>query len=78
VIELRDKESGKLLGNITESHLQFLIDQLEEESLDDVDYYINKETLEVFEERGADPALLKLLRTGLGSRDSMEIEWSRG
>jgi hypothetical protein len=77
MIELRDKEKETSLGNITEDQLQFLIDQLEEESLDDADYYINRETLGLFEERGADPGLLAMLRKGLGSRESMEIEWSR-
>jgi hypothetical protein len=77
MVELRDKDKGTSLGRITDEQLQFLIDQLEEESLDDVDYYINRETLEVFEERGADPALLSMLKKALGSRESMEIEWSR-
>ena len=32
MIQLRDKESGEVLGAITEDDLQFLIDNLEEES----------------------------------------------
>ena len=53
MIELRDKDNGTVLGSISEDDLQFLIDHLEEESDDDVDYYINRSTLEIFKEKGA-------------------------
>ncbi|MBN1824639.1 MAG: galactosyldiacylglycerol synthase [Candidatus Eisenbacteria bacterium] len=75
MIELFDKQSGKKLGRISEEQLNFLIDQLEEETEEDVDYYINKPTLEMFKDRDIDPALLQLLEKGLGSREEMEIEW---
>jgi processive 1,2-diacylglycerol beta-glucosyltransferase len=75
MIELRDKETGKSLGRITEDQLQFLIDQLEEESPEDTDYYINAATLDAFESAGADDALMSLLRRALGSREEMEVEW---
>ena len=77
MIELRDKDTGGVVGNITEAQLQFLVDHLEEESRDDRDYYINQTTLEVFEEEGADPELVAILRKALGSREEMEIRWSR-
>lgn len=78
MIELRDKETGARLGAISEEQLQFLVDQLEEESAGDVDYYINATTIDLFESAGADPALLDLLRRALGDRTEMEIQWSRG
>jgi len=37
--------------------LLFLIDQLEEESPDDTDYYLTKATVELLEQTGADPIL---------------------
>jgi len=77
VIELFDNDTGAPLGAITDPQLQFLIDQLEEESADDTDYYISRDTLDIFEEQGADPALLSLLRSALGARDDMEIRWER-
>jgi hypothetical protein len=77
MIELRDKETKRAVGSITEDQLQFLIDQLEEESIDDTDYYIDGATLEMFADRGIDPQLLTLLREALGNRDGMEIEWQR-
>jgi processive 1,2-diacylglycerol beta-glucosyltransferase len=77
MVELRDKETGRVVGSITEDQLQFLIDQLEEESLEDTDYYIDGPTLEMFAEKGIDGQLLALLQEALGNRDGMEIEWRR-
>jgi hypothetical protein len=77
MVELRDKETGRILGSINDEQLQFLIDQLEEESGTDTDYYINAATLEMFAARSIDPQLLTLLRGALGEREGMEIEWKR-
>ncbi|HKY32042.1 MAG TPA: galactosyldiacylglycerol synthase [Candidatus Polarisedimenticolia bacterium] len=77
MIELRDKESGASLGSITEAQLEFLQGHLEEESETDSDYYINRDTLDVLEEEGADAALMSLLRRALGPREEMEIQWRR-
>ena len=77
MIEIRDKETGKPLGTISEEQLQFLIDNLEEEYAEDMDYYINTATLDMFEERGIDAGLLKLLRDALSTREDMEIVWSK-
>ena len=77
MIKLYVKETGKFLGTITDQQLQFLIDQLEEESLDDTDYYITTATLELLEQAGADPALVNLLRQGLGDSEEMEVRWER-
>ena len=56
--------------------MQFLIDQLEEESADDTDYYIDHAMLDLFEEVGAGADLLALLQQALETRDSIEIVWS--
>ena len=77
MIELRDKADGRLLGSITDEQLQFMMDQLEEESAADADYYIDQATLEMFAERGIDIQLLALLRNALGDREGMELEWVR-
>ena len=76
MIQLHEKETGVFLGTITDAQLQFLIDQLEEESTDDMDYYIDQATLDLFEEMGAEAALLTLLRQALGTREGIEIVWS--
>ena len=78
MIQLHDKDTGTWIGTITEENLQFLIDQLEEESSKDQDYYINETTLDFFEEGGADKDLVALLRGALNGRTEMEVRWSRG
>ncbi len=77
MIQLLDKETGSHLGSISEEELQFLIDNLEEESEDDTDYYLNRVTLEMLKEKGADQPLIDFLESALGDRDDLEIEWSR-
>ena len=77
MIELFDNDTNASLGTISDAQLQFLIDQMEEESVDDTDYYVSRDTLDVFEEEGADPALVALLRAALGGRDDMDIRWVR-
>jgi hypothetical protein len=77
MIQLHEKDTGVFLGTITDAHLQFLLDQLEEESTDDTDYYIDQATLELLEEVGAEAALLGVLRQALGRRAGIEIVWSR-
>lgn len=77
MVNLHDKDTGTLLGTITEEQLQFLIDQLEEESADDTDYYLNQATLALFEQAGADAGLINILRKAIGEKESIEIRWSR-
>lgn len=77
MINLREKGTDKPVGQISEEQLQYLIDHLEEEWLEDQDYAITPLLLQVFEEQGADPALVSLLRNALGGRDEIEIIWSR-
>jgi hypothetical protein len=78
MIHLFHDETGAPVGTITEDQLQYLVDQLEEESPGDTDYYINRETLDLFEENGADRDLVAVLRAALGTRDEMEVRWERG
>jgi hypothetical protein len=77
MIYLYDKERGTLLGEINEAQLQFLIDQMEEESLEDRDYSITRMEVDYFESQGASVELLDLLRKALGARDEVIVQWSR-
>jgi hypothetical protein len=77
MINLYNKSTGALLGSLTEDQLQFLIDQLEEESVEDTDYAITSMTLAYFEEQGVDPGLLKILRQALANQDEVIVQWSR-
>ena len=77
MIQLLDKETGSLLSSTSEEELKILIDNLEEESEDDTEYYLNRVTLEMLKEKGADQLLIDLLESALGDREDLEIEWSR-
>lgn len=77
MIKVYDEETGTVYGTITEAQLQFLIGQLEEESVEDTDYYINRATVDMLEQDGADADLLKLLRKALGDREDIDVRWAR-
>ncbi len=77
MIKVFNKTTGEFIGRITETDLEFLEDQLEEESLDDTDYYIREETIGQFEESGATAHLLEVLRGGMRSENAIEIRWER-
>jgi hypothetical protein len=63
------------IGTITNEQLQFLVAQLEEEHGDDKDYFIDRDTLELLSDNGADPELLAMLEKGLAGDDEMDISW---
>jgi hypothetical protein len=77
MINLHEKGTNKPLGSISEVQLQFLVDHLEEEWLEDHDYAITPMLLDSFEGEGADAELISLLRNTLAGRDEIEIIWSR-
>ena len=77
MINVYDNTTQAKLGEITQDQLQFLIDQLEETSLEDQDYYVDANTLAMLTEAGADAELLKLLKRGMGDSQGYEIRWSR-
>ncbi len=69
------KDSGELLGTVSEEQLDELIDLLEEEDTNDHDYYVDKDVLAFLEEEGADEAILALLRPHVTDEEGVEIEW---
>ena len=77
MIKLYDQASNTLIGEISEEQLAFMIAQLEEESTTDTDYYINRATIDMFEQRGADAQLLAILRQALGKGNEMDMRWER-
>ncbi len=76
-IRLYDNDSGRELGTIDESDLQFLIDHLEEEDVEDRDYFLNPTTLEMLEEAGASERLTRLLRQAMAGGEGFEVRWQR-
>jgi len=75
MFRLYDEESKAFIGTISQKQLDFLIDQLEEEGLEDRNYAITSMTLALFEGEGADPVLMSMLRDTLGNREEMAIYW---
>jgi len=68
-------DTGDEIGTIDDKQLAFLVEQLEEEHDDDKDYFIDRETLELLSDNGADPELLAVLEKGLAGDDEMDISW---
>jgi len=62
------------IGTISDAQLKFLVEQLEEDD-DDQDHFIDRETLELMSDNGADPELMAMLDKALGDDDEMKIAW---
>jgi processive 1,2-diacylglycerol beta-glucosyltransferase len=74
-IRLVNADSGRTIGQITEDELDFLVGQLEEESSDDRDYFIDGPTIDLLAEAGADAGLVEMLRRAVDGTDGIEIGW---
>jgi hypothetical protein len=68
-------DTGDDIGTITDVQLAFIVEQLEEEHDDDKDYFIDRDTLELLSDNGADPDLLAMLEKAIGEDDGMNIAW---
>jgi hypothetical protein len=77
MIDLYNAATNQLLGSVTEAELQVLIDRLEEESRSDQDYYIDAATIDFLADGRATDHLVRLLRSALGSSDTVDIRWHR-
>ena len=76
-VNLFEKDTHRPIGTISDAQLRFLVDELEEESPTDTDYYLDLNTVDMLEEDGADPGLISLLRQMLEGRDGMDVQWER-
>jgi hypothetical protein len=72
---LIDLESDQEIGIITEAQVQFLIDSLEEEGIEDQDYYINQDILSFLADNGCDAELLDMLTEVLEGREEIDIRY---
>ena len=78
MIDLYDSSSNALVGSITDAELEFLMDHLEEESLQDTDYYITQATIDLLTENGeATDHLVEVLRHAVGEGEGVELRWQR-
>ncbi len=76
MIDLYNTESDELIGSITEAELDYLKEVLEEEALDDTDYYFTADTIDLLTEDGrATDHLLEVLRKAVGEEDGVELRW---
>ncbi len=75
-IELKDKETGEKLGNITEDDMEFLMSHLVNEYEGDRDFYINQSTVDLLAATSTNAKIVNLIKTALGPRLEMETEWS--
>ena len=67
------KADHRYIGDISDDELKFLVDNLEEESLEDTDYDLSRLTLEYLRGNGLSPRLAQMLDTALGDQDDVEI-----
>ena len=72
---LKRLDTGADIGNVSDAQLTFLVAQLEEEHDEDQDYYVDRDTLELLSDNGAEPELLAMLEKAIGDDDSMDIAW---
>jgi hypothetical protein len=75
--KLKIKETNQEIGIINEKQLQFLKDQLEEESRDDKDYWLHLSLLDSFRKNGADIELISILERAFGANNEIEIFWEK-
>lgn len=73
--QLLNKTRGSAIGTISDEDMQFLADQLEEESSQDTDYYLDPETVDFLARRGGNPALVDLLRRAVAGSEGIDITW---
>ncbi|MDQ3229941.1 MAG: galactosyldiacylglycerol synthase [Pseudomonadota bacterium] len=73
--KLYDKADDRLLGEVSQHDLDLLIAQLEEESRNDRDYYVDNDTFLALADAGASSALLDALKEGLAAHGNADIRW---
>ena len=74
-VKIINRSSGALLGNISRADFEFLVDNLEEESSRDADYFIDSKTIDFLADQGGSVPLLLLLRTAVGDSEGIDIGW---
>jgi hypothetical protein len=75
MVRLFDSDADTPIGEITEAQLDFLQEELIEESIDSYTYNLSPSALDSLENGGGDPVLIAMLRKALGGRSSMEVRY---
>jgi inactivated superfamily I helicase len=74
---LYNKKTNALLGELSESDVDCLVDVLEEEDSKDVDYFIDLDTVDILEDNGASQQLVTMLRAAIGATEGVDIRWEK-
>lgn len=74
---LYNKQTNALLGDVSETDIDCLVDVLEEEDSKDVDYFIDLDTVDILEDNGASAELVKLLRAAIGAAEGVDVRWEK-
>jgi hypothetical protein len=75
LVRLFDNDNESEIGVIGESQLDFLQEQLIEESIDAYTFDLSQSALDGLEMNGAEADLIAMLRKAIGSRTSMELRY---
>ncbi len=76
MIVLKLKDTGAEVGRISEDDFRFLVEQLEEESDEDTDYFINAATVDMLDQRGGGRELIDALKLAVGDSEGVEVSWA--
>lgn len=74
---LYNKKTNVLLGELSESDVDCLVDVLEEEDSKDVDYFIDLDTVDILEDNGASQQLVTMLRAAIGATEGVDVRWEK-
>ena len=61
MVTLNDKNTNAWLGSVTYAQLQFLINELKDEYKNGQEYLVNRDSLEILKQQGAEGALTKVI-----------------
>ena len=75
MVRLFDNDNEVEIGPITEDQLNFLQEELVEETIDAYTFSLSPGSIASLKMNGGDPDLVTMLRTALGTRSSMEIRY---
>jgi hypothetical protein len=75
VVKLFDNDTENEIGEITEAQLDFLQEELIEETIDAYTYNLSPAAIDSLEMSGGDDDLVAMLRKALGTRPSMELRY---
>jgi hypothetical protein len=75
MVRLFDSDTETPIGEITEAQLDFLQEELIEETIDVYTYNLSPAALDSLEMSGGDETLIVMLRKAMGTRSSMEVRY---